>query len=146
MSNKSGWDKLKHLPPEDPRRQHARAFARKRMQRLKEDCDPRYWGSSSPDQAYASAWKSNLKLKYGITPAQYADMFRAQQGLCACCGHPETIKRGSSNKLLAVDHCHTTLRVRALLCHACNTGLGQFKDDPVRLSAAIAYIQTHIRS
>lgn len=39
-----------------------------------------------------------------------------------------------------VDHCHTTLHVRGILCVNCNTGLGKFKDDPLLLEFAKMYI------
>jgi len=61
-------------------------------------------------------------------------MVAAHGDSCAICG------RSNSDRRLAVDHCHRTLRVRGLLCTACNRGLGFFGDDPERLAAAIRYL------
>ena len=63
---------------------------------------------------------SGLKTKYNITIEQYDEMLDAQGGGCAICGVKPT------NKRLAVDHCHTTGKVRGILCTGCNTGLGGF--------------------
>lgn len=61
-----------------------------------------------------------------------------QQGLCAICGVAEVdAPRGR----LHLDHDHGTNAIRGLLCGNCNAGLGQFKDDPKRLLAAIDYLQ-----
>lgn len=64
---------------------------------------------------------SKLRVAYGITVAQYNAMFHDQNGVCACCGDEEYAKQ------LAVDHCHTTGKVRALLCHACNNNIGIYE-------------------
>lgn len=44
---------------------------------------------------------------------------------------------------LHIDHDHETGKVRALLCHACNKGLGQFGDSIERLEQAIVYLKQH---
>lgn len=84
--------------------------------------------------------RERLKEKFGITEQEYDAMLVAQHGVCAICGMPERkIIRGVVPPL-AVDHCHTTGNVRGLLCHACNIGLGMFRDNPGLLVKAIEYI------
>ncbi|MEV4708088.1 endonuclease VII domain-containing protein [Actinoplanes sp. NPDC049316] len=53
-------------------------------------------------------------------------------GVCAICG-------GDDPQHL--DHDHRTGEVRGILCFNCNGGLGQFRDDPVLLADAIAYLK-----
>lgn len=81
--------------------------------------------------------KDNYLIRnYGITSAEYDEMFEAQDGVCAICGQEEQVKtRG-----LSVDHCHTTGKVRGLLCSYCNMGLGLFKDDTESLINAVKYL------
>jgi len=63
--------------------------------------------------------RGRLKHRYGITVEQYEFMLQAQGGVCKICG--EVDKAGTK---LAVDHCHETGDVRALLCRSCNNTLG----------------------
>lgn len=74
--------------------------------------------------------------QYGITVEQYNQMFVDQNGLCKICKNP----KGSNEKNLSIDHCHTTGKVRGLLCNKCNAGLGFFKDDISILTEAIKYL------
>lgn len=86
--------------------------------------------------------KYNLR-KYKLTAEQFAEMFEAQGGVCAICGNgvdPDGI-RSTAN--LHVDHNHVTGKIRGLLCHGCNQGIGRFKDDPERLMAAARYLKEH---
>lgn len=73
---------------------------------------------------------------YGVTPEQYDALLLAQDNRCAICRTDTPGGRGT----WCVDHCHDTERVRGLLCNGCNTGLGQFQDDPDRLKAAAEYL------
>jgi len=75
-------------------------------------------------------------------------MHADQNGLCAICQKPEKYKSANPQSLgqllsLAVDHDHNRNHVRALLCMACNKGLGCFEEDILRLQAAIEYIKKH---
>lgn len=79
--------------------------------------------------------------RYGISEEEYQALFNQQEGRCFICNQQETRRRGSTVFELSVDHCHETGRVRGLLCHNCNVGLGQFKDDPRLLEEAITYLQ-----
>lgn len=83
---------------------------------------------------------------------EYNLMHEKQGGLCAICNQPETSKSHSNrvknigeikNKRLAIDHCHNTGKIRGLLCHKCNTGLGAFKDSTEYLNAAIEYLKSN---
>ena len=90
--------------------------------------DPNYWRDRS------------LRHVYGITLADFDAMLARQGGVCAICGTDRP--RGRAGRL-HVDHCHDTGRVRGLLCHACNTGLGHFGDSLERLRAATTYLTTN---
>lgn len=63
-----------------------------------------------------------LREEYKITFEQYVAMVAAQSGTCAICRQPP-----KPGKRLAVDHCHTTGVVRALLCIPCNIAVGFFE-------------------
>jgi hypothetical protein len=96
------------------------------------------WRANNPDKVV----RYKLKKRYGLTPEQYTQMSFDQNGCCSICGQPESAINVGTNKVqkLAVDHCHKTGKVRALLCMDCNRGLGKFKDDPKRLQGAIDYL------
>jgi Recombination endonuclease VII len=66
-----------------------------------------------------------------------AKFMAEQDGKCKICGIPED---RAPRKMFHLDHDHVTDRPRALLCHHCNCGIGHFKEDPERLSAAIRYL------
>ena len=77
--------------------------------------------------------KSNRFNKYGITEDIYNSMLVRQGNKCVIC--EETF-----NKTPHIDHCHSTLEVRGLLCGSCNTAIGLLKDSTNNLSRAIKYL------
>ena len=94
----------------------------------------------------ASTWEDNQKnryRKYGLTEESYIALFNKQDGKCAICAATLRmfncqIERKHNTH---IDHCHTTGRVRGILCSGCNLGIGQFKDNVETLLSAIAYLQ-----
>jgi hypothetical protein len=131
-----------------------RPTAKHRLKRL-DDSKPfskenAYWmppmkvNRTSPE--YNRAWTA--RKKYGLSEDRHAEMHAAQNGLCAICGgvDEQIIKRSGKTKELAIDHCHTTNKVRGLLCSHCNQGLGHFKENAELLRAAAAYLESHGRN
>ena len=76
-----------------------------------------------------------LKVRYGITFADYDAMLMKQDGRCAICRKPP------KGRYLHVDHDHETGAVRGLLCARCNTALGHINDDKNRLLGLIEYLE-----
>jgi hypothetical protein len=76
--------------------------------------------------------------KFGLTPAQHAEVLTKQNHSCAICGTPsKQFKKG-----LHADHDHATGAFRGMLCVKCNLALGLFKDDATRLKEAANYLRT----
>lgn len=82
-----------------------------------------------------STWSSKLKQKFGITADDYDQMLENQNGVCKIC-----LRTEPSGTRLAVDHCHSTGKIRGLLCSNCNKGIGMFQDQPSLLNSAINYL------
>lgn len=98
------------------------------------------WRKKNPERYKQQVWKRNLKAKYGITPAEYTAMAERQKGLCAICAQASVGKK----KYLSVDHCHTTGKVRGLLCDKCNLGIGLIGDTVEQVQRVMDYILTHV--
>jgi hypothetical protein len=103
---------------------------------------------SNPCQLYcSSACKGKnayYRRNYGIDDNDLARMKQEQQNKCYLCGSEGfLIGNNNHNEKLAVDHCHSTGKVRKLLCPNCNRGLGLFKDNPELLRKAAAYVEEH---
>lgn len=89
---------------------------------------------------YLSKWRGSKKSgAIRITKELYEQMLSRQEGGCAICGRTE----GEEGRFLAIDHDHTTGRLRGLLCFACNVAIGHLGDDPDTLQKAVSYLQNN---
>jgi len=82
-----------------------------------------------------------LLRTFGSTIEEYEALILEQDNYCAICHQPEKQILNGKIKRLAIDHCHTTGKVRGLLCQRCNTGIGRFDDNVVLLKQAIQYLE-----
>lgn len=80
-----------------------------------------------------------IKKTYDFSYEKYEEMLESQNYSCAICDSKISSNR---TKRLFIDHCHTTMKVRGLLCSSCNNGLGLFKDSPTLLKKAIGYLSS----
>lgn len=90
-------------------------------------------------QAYCKTCSrdEHLARRYDLTGEQFDTMAAAQGFTCAVCEEPPP-----EGQRLHVDHDHVTGYVRGLLCRGCNVGAGNLKDDPVRIRALAAYLES----
>ena len=89
---------------------------------------------SDPNKEYNR--RKHLKHTYGITVEEYDELYMSQQGYCAICG----IHQSQTKTKFHLDHCHTTGKIRGLLCQHCNHLLGRARDSREILQNAIKYL------
>lgn len=116
------------------------------------------WGNSIPKNSYKTLeqhiehtrkqkkstynYEQLLKCKYGLTLDQKCEMAVKQEYKCAnlkCRAHLDW----SNITKIPVDHCHTTGKVRELLCSGCNTTLGLLERGGEKLEGLLEYIARH---
>jgi hypothetical protein len=82
--------------------------------------------------------RADLKKRYNLSTEEYEYISFKQGHKCAICGTKST-----NGRRLSVDHDHSTGAIRGLLCQACNSGIGQLKDDPDVVIKAYNYLVIH---
>lgn len=85
-------------------------------------------------------WAHRLLQDYGITLADWDAMLVIQNGRCDICERPFTLR---GKHCAAIDHCHHTGEVRALIHRTCNTGIGMFEDNAEFCRRAAWYLDRH---
>lgn len=127
--------------------------------RLKKEANPEWWKEVKRQEYERLVEKEGLDAinerkkaeRFKLTIEEFRKMFIEQDNKCAICKQPETriftgrgrFKGQMKIAKLCIDHDHKTGKVRALLCHDCNTALGKFDDDPDLIQSAINYLNKH---
>jgi len=81
-------------------------------------------------------WNRDRRLwaQYRLSSTEYAALVEMQKGLCAICLDPLTDKAH-------VDHRYRDRKIRGVLCHSCNVGIGHLKESKEIMLRAIEYVQ-----
>lgn len=111
----------------------------------------KYCSEKCRQQWHYNKWRSNgghrdplklreyqLKHNYGITIKEFDEIFESQGSCCAICKSTEPI-----GKNWHLDHCHKSLKNRAILCCSCNQAIGLVKEDINILLLMIKYLEKH---
>ncbi len=107
----------------------------------------RRWMQSPANRLKNAAWRAawhqrhkdwshvrNTLSRYSLTLDQYHALFERADFACQICG--------TDDQRLGIDHCHETGRVRGVLCNSCNAAVGHLRQDPARVKATLAYVET----
>jgi len=74
-----------------------------------------------------------LRKNYNSSLPEFNKILKNQGGVCAICGELK--------EKMCLDHNHETDEIRGILCVTCNSGLGQFYDNPDYLTSAAGYLR-----
>lgn len=74
---------------------------------------------------------------YGLTQSAVERMIADQSNKCAIC------ENDFNSCHMHIDHCHTTGKVRALLCSRCNQAIGLIDESLDRLESIRKYLQRY---
>jgi hypothetical protein len=121
---KKKWQRTYYLKHQEERNAYLRSYRARNRERLADKNK-----------------NSHLLSLYRISLEQYNAKLHEQNGACFLCERPEISKQCGKLRSLTVDHCHTTNKIRRLLCTKCNSLLGMANDDPSLLRRAATYLE-----
>jgi hypothetical protein len=107
----------------------------------KKAANSKKWNDENPEKQAASVkqwsarnphrWVANQGVD--VTAEWYFENYDLQEGKCKICSEFQ--------HRLSIDHCHTTMKLRGLICGPCNRALGLMRDNPEALRNAARYLE-----
>ena len=109
------------------------------------DCIAKYqdkWRNSNKalKKEYGKRWY--YKSKHSISYNEFLYKCKSQNNRCAICNVELNLNEVGNTKAVQ-DHDHSTGKLRDILCHSCNLGLGKFMDNASIVEAAFNYLRRH---
>lgn len=117
--------------------QRKRVIEWNKKNRERKQANDRHWAEKNRKKIAERMMTRN----HGVSLEEYEARIQQQGNKCGICGGTKISGR-LKYRLFVVDHCHTTGKIRGLLCNNCNRGLGQFLDNPKLLRLAAEYLET----
>lgn len=102
------------------------------------------WRGKNRAKLPAYSRTASLRNRYGLSNSEYDQMVSAQNNKCLICGEEPRKTKAFQTWRLHIDHCHKTKKIRGLLCHLCNRGIGLFRERIDLLEKALAYLKCHL--
>lgn len=93
------------------------------------------WNHAPKNRAVVKDHRKTSDIKkrfYGLTRDEYDVFIFDAGGVCEVCGRVDA--------RLGLDHCHTTGKIRGVLCGRCNAAMGLAGDDARRLRDLANYL------
>jgi hypothetical protein len=87
-------------------------------------------------EAKAQWRRWHLRAHWDMSPEDFDALLAQQNNACALCGTNDPGRKG-----WVIDHCHSTDRIRGILCTKCNTGVGLLGDNEEGLLLALVYLR-----
>lgn len=106
---------------------------------LESDCFIPFCYDSPVEEGVNHKVDIRLRRLFGISWKSLCEEKAKREDRCDIC--KRKMDKGNGPVSCCVDHCHKTGKVRGLICRACNTGIGKFKDSPALLRRAISYLK-----
>lgn len=105
------------------------------------NCHYEYLKSNSRDEKEKRYWNIlyQKKCKYNLSEDEYLKLISIEN--CMIC--KKYLGKGMT-KNKCIDHDYETNKIRGILCHSCNRGLGLFHDSFESLSKAIEYLNGRV--
>lgn len=137
------WAEYRKRNPHVVKNANKNAYQKKREERIEY---ARIWAENNPEKRKAARLRhkernpeysrESILKRHGLTIEQFKKSLVEQNNSCWICG--DGFKSPQDAKM---DHCHSSGRVRGILCSHCNTAIGLAKEDVVVLKKMIEYLE-----
>jgi hypothetical protein len=142
----NNWEQHKKSATRARNANRSKANEWNKMDRERDPEKYKKWSKEWKDRNREKVRKQEICRIHKLTIKQYDQMIKDQDNKCYICGKEETRGGKSGHPMpLTVDHTEKNgvYQVRKLLCHFCNIGIGNFKENISLLLKAIDYLKEH---